>query len=456
MRRRLLLPFTVLLGALALGGCVRFTGPGAITQQDVFGPVVVERDLCSTQSGTVCAPLPAQTPSGAQGQLLLSFQVATWVTAPTTVAVTSSLGNQPLERFPSLDTAMQAVAPAALGHRWVGYRSPTFTIPGPGTAVVGSVRAVFGVGEDPPDAFDVVTVAGFRSVGAGAAADRAAACGASVTDTDCDLARTPATGSTIFALNELGLTPPAAPVIAAPGTAVDVPFGVRSSTATTPGLPIPASATTTVPGASVTAPSLLLGSTTSGVVRVNVPTATAPGDYAVELVAGAGTGERRATATLRLPAPPVGPPAVPPAAAGGPGASAEAPITAGGGGATGPAPTPPAVDLGGGARALATALGAPGARAALRQGRLRFQFTAPAAGNLRLSVLRPKTKRRPALVVASAKRRATRAGLLRVPVRLTGGGRALIAKPGAQRLTLRATFTHGGDTSVTTRRVTLP
>lgn len=344
----------------------------------------------------------------------------------------------------SYTSALQATAPAAAGLRWKGFVgvAPTFAA----KQVRGRIHPKIapGSGSGP---LKVAAVAGFRVVNdtPGYAADRGFVCGSVFDGEDytpeasCALTRSPASGTASIPVNRFSLAAPAPTPLPA-GYETDLNFAMNSDDGRSADLPLAMHPWTSIPGATVKAPSgRQLGDDGQQAVRLVVPAGTPAGTYEVGLAASAlGQELGQAVASVVVSAP---------VSAGGPGVPAE--------GGSSPAPAPSATVSGALSDAnavFATSIEQPGARKALRDGKLRFHFNAPRAGKLRLVVQRRAAgKGKGAITIATANRTIKQAGKVLVAVKLTKAGKLLVAKPGKLKLKVDTSFRAGGKTTKKSR-----
>lgn len=451
MRHRRLLTLAAAATAIAfLPGCVKI-GPINGSQEAVTGPLVLDVPVCTTEQGGPLTACGDSSNDSGVAQLMVAVQASSSATMPESLYVDAtapgSLADLTLTANSSYSAAMQALEPAPAGRVWKGYigRPGSFTT----TTATGVVQARIAPGGGTGPVL-VAMVAGWRIAGGGAGYEdnRPVVCGdpleggVSNPQAACAVTRTPGSGALAFAVNRVSLEAPA-PVSAPAGTTATVPFVLGGSAERTPGLPITLGATTTIPGATPLVPSgLQLGASGPTSVQVAVPAGTPPGNYTVELtVTALGTELRKVAAVVTVPAPAApGVPGVPGVPAG-PGVE--------------PVLTPSAA-VNEASTAVVAALGASGARKALRSGKLRFNFKAPRSGKLRLVVQRrSRGKTTTAVTIATASRTISKAGNTLVVVRLTKVGRTLVNRPGKLRLKVTTSFRAGGKTTVKTRNATL-
>lgn len=467
--RRLLAAAVVALAAILLSGCMRFSGPATVTQPGIVGPVVLSHSICWSGSGGVGSACPIAPGGGGiaagTGQVMIAYRVPTWVPEPTRVQMRILGATIGFTRIPSYESQLVATRPGLVrsGMRWIGYRSDD---PLPAIAATDVLAATVDATFDLPDAqpanFSHATVVGVRWVvvpGSPAitlAADRDVVCGnpfigtpgADANATACALTVSPDAASLEAAENEqvvrnrLQLTPPA-PVDAVRGQRATLTFGA-AGVPVLPGQSVPLLASTTLPGATASVPpSLVLKADGSVAVQVDVPTGAPAGSYEVSVFAGVGANGRRATGTLVVPPAPAATPTPSPTPA--PTATpTPAPVPS-------PTPAPDLSTFSGSVSAAVSALAAPGARDALKQGKLRIKVRASAKGTVRVEL------RRGAARLARGTAIARRKGLVTVKLKLTKAGTTALAGTGAVTGELRVRFTpRGGKPTTTTLAVTIP
>lgn len=324
--RRAVLISAALLASLVLAGCFSITGQST-SQVDVVGDLVVTTELCARTtpplgSGTCEAGLNQDT--NADNQFLIAHLVSDWVTPPATIQATGTLGPLTLASSPQFAEAVGAKLSPGAGRKWIAYastRQPKL-LAGSDYRMTATTR--LGVPAGSPATMALATVSGWRVVrdaGAGITAlpvDRAINCAeadpddASRMTTSCavsalpgtqpDSPTTPASAQAIE-LSTLAITAPDATIDVTAGETASVTFAIAAHRAAGAPATVPASASTTLPGAApTTAGTIALEGQASATVQVSVPETAAAGVYDVVL-AGA-NGARSATATLRVKAAP--------------------------------------------------------------------------------------------------------------------------------------------------------
>lgn len=454
-----------LAATILLSGCIQITGLTA-TQPGTVGPIRLSHDLCFSSSAE-CQMLSAEVPEG-QVQALAAYRVPSWAPDPTSVQVRIGAQTVAMVLDPSYAEALLTARPglARPGERWVAYRAATGQ---PALAKDSTPTAKLEATFDLPDGdarlFSHLTVVGFRwltlpgSPGVALSPTRAHVCGlpipavvgaTALTDSACTTGFWPRTdgtdvdptdnGSEFLTRNRLQLTAAGEQQVL-PGQRAQFSFGA-AGVATLAGTSVPVTASTTVPGATVSAPaSLVLAPAGAVPVQVDVPSSTPPGDYEVSVFVGSSTEGRRAVATLRVLPLPTTPTPTPSSAPG-----------------VAPAPTPaPSATPGGpstfaeSVSAAAAALGAPGARDALRRGRLRIKVRASAKGRVAVEFRQGK------LLVAKGTRATRRKGFVTVKLKLTKAGSSALSGRDALSGTLRVRFAPvKGKAATTSLPVTIP
>lgn len=244
---------------------------------------------------------------------------------------------------------------------------------------------------------------------------------------------------TSIPLSRLTVTAPAA-TSATAGTPARITFSQTSTLAAgATESSVALAGSTTIPGATVsTEPSLTIGSSDAIVADVTIPASTAPGEYPVTITAGARTGRRTATATLKVAAaPPVATPAP---------------------GVPTPTPAPKTVpeQLADTAETLQDIVQRAKKVSQLRKGAMTVPVVAPAAGTVRVSIVgRKKIRGRfPTIAVGSEETKV--AGKVDVTVKRTPYGRELLrsGEPVEATLIVRL-FSKSGKTVTTGLPITL-
>ena len=301
---RLLLPLSALLVALA--GCVSIASESA-RQLDEVGDVELTTVICATQARNAVEGCPvddqAQGSTPTDYQVLMAYRIPSQAAAPETVAATDV--ELRLSRSASYTAELQRLAPAPAGQQWVGYISPPFSY-SPSQAeqsatMVARILLVRDVNGAPfPTPFHYRTIVGHRQTREDA--NRPVSCGEALENSNDD-------GTTCMsypapeqlasdlkvATRDLGILTGAAGSAPRGGSGV-VPFTVSySGDAPEPSFAL--SATTTVPGGTVSAQPAAAG---NGVVpvHVSVPASTAPGIYEVILTATHPSGQSRRSAGI--------------------------------------------------------------------------------------------------------------------------------------------------------------
>lgn len=341
MRRRLPVLVCLLASALALSGCVVFTGPITAEQQEIVGKMRLTFTLCASEENDVPDP-PEDHPGcpdhgndaaspfryGAAGedyQLMFAMRVPAGVGVPDTISATPgpappAAGTIVARRSDSYAAAVQEAFPAAPGTQWVGYLSDPYAFDD-GAEGVPAQSAPVSVELDLPRSADggpfvgslpVRLVTGARLVGDGAAfsSERPVVCGPNpalvnvpsyTICVDSPIAGAIPGNSVNPQVRDFGIV--AGNATASPGQTVAVPFNVRGAGPLPAGLTASLAATTTLPGVGV-APSipgaqLANGSDTRVTVPVEIPADLGPGVFDVTLTGRLENGQTR-TATAQL------------------------------------------------------------------------------------------------------------------------------------------------------------
>lgn len=443
LRRRLAAVAVLIAAPLLLTGCVRIYDVQA-TQLDRAGAVEITTSLCQDDdTGGTQAPgtldsngcLTDQGGDGAQQQVLISYLIPSGATAPETINGSGDRGVGVLTAVSEADNAAltNGASPVPADMRWVSYRSEPFTsMTASESRLYGAVVARFGVPPGAPSTFRYGILVARRDVDVFQQAqqpDRPVVCGSA---TDCIDSFAPSNFAVLFETNvsSVDLTAPAR-VTAAPGTTASLT--IQQTSVLAPGATdstLPVSATTSLPGGNVTAPSnLTLGSSTPLAVTVTVPAGTPPGDYGVTLAVGENTARQTVTGTVRVPAP------------------AQAQEQA--------ASIPQ--QLGVSATALSLVVQRSAKTKRLRRGAISVPVDAPAAGLLRVSIV-SRTRvgdRYPAYAVGTAE--ATKAGRVNVRLRRTASGRRAFASGEAVQAKLIVRLWTSGNRIITTAiPITIP
>jgi hypothetical protein len=346
---RRLLAVLLLVLAVPLTGCVKITNQ-AHSQQQQIGDVRLTTTFClsDTAQGATCPEedTNSERPAGGDhARLLLGYRVPTAVAGPATISVSSTdpAGTLTLSPSPTYTSELQRLAPAPAGQKWVGYISPdvanTDQVPSTIHTATADFALVRGAEGNPyPGPFSYQVVIGERGANqAFTTAPATVACGPSLTawnsteQTICsDSPKSPAAllGGTVATKDVGVLNGPT--VTAEQGTAISVPFQMRSVGSALPIMNL--SAGTTAPAATATSSlsQVQPNATTQNVpVSVDVASNTPPGTYDVTLTATTVSGTQLRVGTWKLA---VTAPATPPGSGGGP---------PGGGTVPQPQPTPP-------------------------------------------------------------------------------------------------------------------
>jgi hypothetical protein len=317
--RRLLLVLPVLAALIVvLAGCETPTlQTQSAQQQNLIGPVRVTTPIEGCEnSGSGNTSCDGSNPL----QLLVGYRVPEGTTAP--AAVPSSAGiTTTFHQSPTFVSELQRLVPAPSGQQWIAYISDEFTPP---TTTSGPSTTTLAPDFNPPASlaggnFTYRTLVGMRDDSVVTDPTRAVLCGVSdlsATGSNGDTCLTdPGTmadltgGDVTVALNDLTLSPGAAPSVL-PGDTATVPFvatlagpalpgGSSFSLAAISGLP----GATAAPGAASLAPS---PGANAASATVKVPVTAAPGDYPLTLTATSGGQTRQATGSVHVSAlPPI-------------------------------------------------------------------------------------------------------------------------------------------------------
>jgi hypothetical protein len=312
-----------------MGGCVKITAQ-THQQQQTIGDMRLSTTFCLS-SGSPC---PTEDTNSNRhvgtdhSRLLLGYRVPSAAVAPATISVSSSdpPGTLTLTPSPTYTSELPRRAAAPSGRKWVGYISADV----PATEQIGDsvhvATANFGLGRGADGSpfvgpFSYLMAIGERgTTTAGQAASTTVVCGDSLTSWYAD-EFTICSDSPKFPAQRFGGSPgtndvgvlKGTEVAAAPGTAVSVPFQMKSAGTALPIMNL--SAGTTAPGATATSSQQQIqpnGGTQSVPVSVSVASNTPPGSYDVSLTATMTGGQQLRVGkwTLRVTAPgePVPPP----------------------------------------------------------------------------------------------------------------------------------------------------
>jgi hypothetical protein len=323
--------------ALVLGGCIAFTGPITLSQQDVIGKVRVSFTVCATNHpdgpGGVTDHPGCDEPSNntddtetpGEYQVLLGFRVPAGTIPP---ASFSSGSGEPLAftRSSSYEQQLQSRLPAGAGEAWVGYVSNvySYTAGADGDPAKKASFAVdFGLppgsgGKPFPGPFTIRPVVGGREAG-GAPGDttdpaRPVSCGDDIFGgggapfsggTNCiDSPDESGTANHLeVATRDLALG--GTQVAGGPGKRVNVPFTARYAGAANPGGRFTLTASTNLPNAtaSPSTGTLVPGANSSTPVQVgiDIPRRARAGLHVVVLAATLPNGQQRlGSTTLRV------------------------------------------------------------------------------------------------------------------------------------------------------------
>ncbi|WP_217923803.1 hypothetical protein [Miltoncostaea oceani] len=260
-------------------------------------------------------------------QLLLGAQIPADVGAPASL-VSTAPESVPFSESPGYAAELQRLQPAPAGRKWVGWISPTINY-----ATANSFQQSLFVAarwqlprkaDGSPYSIATLTstwVVGIRNIAGDAPADRAVACGPSLTQAFKDGA---GDNSLVYCLDsqvdvtsaspDYGVVTTGARASGLPGTVATMPFILRNANIE-PFVfgTIPVSATTTLPGATVEVTPGTLRPPQNGdgtaFAAVGIPVDARPGTYEVTFTADFGSafnGVRTGVGTLTVLAPPGG------------------------------------------------------------------------------------------------------------------------------------------------------
>ena len=316
----------VLLGTLALAGCIVFIGPITIVQQDVIGKVRVSFTVCasgdpdasSMETHGGCPDRGNQDTYAESGsrQVLIAFRVPEGTTPPTAFTGSVSTGaSLAFSRSPTYEAELTTLVPPPAGQVWVGYISAQYEYDNgaDGTPAQSmNVSLDFELprpGDGTPFAgpFQVRPVVGGRTVGTGFPSSRRVNCGefgafGGETATVCIDSPSPSTTGTNLtaATRDLGIA--GTPAAGDPGARATVPFTARYAGSSDPAASFALSAATSLPGAGATPSRATLApasdSTNAVEVAVDVPRNAAAGTYAVTLTGRLANGQQRSGTAL--------------------------------------------------------------------------------------------------------------------------------------------------------------
>jgi hypothetical protein len=330
--RTLLAALAALAAALALGGCIAFTGPIGLQQLDVIGKVRVSFTVCATNhpdgpGGSVADHPGCDEPSNdsdqannSDYQVLLAFRVPTGTVPP---ASFTSVSGEALTftRSGSYERQLQELVPPPAGQEWVGYISNVYTYDA-GAENNPAKKAAFEVDFGmPPGAnghpfagpFSIRPVVGGRdaSGGDGDSPDRPVACGDFPFggdfggNTNCIDSPSKDQTAQNLAVSTRDLGIGAGRIATRPGKRTTLPFTAQYAGPADPNARFSLSASTNLNGAVVTPASTTLvpGANSSNPVgvAVQVPRRAPAGNYFVTLTAKLANGQQRqGSALLRV------------------------------------------------------------------------------------------------------------------------------------------------------------
>jgi hypothetical protein len=310
--RRVVLTGALLALAAVLGGCVQITAQ-THQQQQTIGDMRLSTTFCLSYNSadSDCDPGNTNSNKGAgldHARLLLGYRVPLAATPPNSISVTSTdpPGTLTLTPSPSYTSELQRLAAAPSGRKWVGYISSDVPTTSQNGGSLHTATANFGLGRGSNGSPFVGPFAYLIAIGvrgpttAGAQAPTTVLCGSSL-DTWNDDQSTICSDSPKKPAQRIGSSPDTkdvgvldgTEVAAAPGTAVSVPFQIKSSGTALPIMNL--SAGTTAPGASASSSVQQIqpnGATQSVPVSVSVASNTPPGTYDVSLTATMTNGQQ--------------------------------------------------------------------------------------------------------------------------------------------------------------------
>ncbi|MBO9532736.1 MAG: hypothetical protein J7513_07175 [Solirubrobacteraceae bacterium] len=484
-RRRVVGAIAVALSAALLSGCVKIKSLET-TQRDGVGDVRVTLDLCQSTSFTSGAIEPFDEDGcaiheiGAAGlpvQVFVTYVVPDGVGLPQELSVVGGTAGDALVADDDDTDALLSGATAPAGYRFATYRSPVTPAlaNGAGVARADSVVADFDVSAltgdftyaatvswrfastDPLDtAFDPARAVLCGSTGGPGSSSAVPLPGAScrtATEPAAPGAGTITAGSwTLFTVptNRLELHAPTDATLGAGGTDT-VEFPATSHLASAP-VQVPLQATTTIPGATASAPGhLALGGSADVPVEVTVPPGTPTGTYLVTLTAGSGSGIRTAqTAAIVVEGDP-GPPAATatPAITATPVATVAPTTTAGSATSSVPAPTTPPADpqraVEASASDVVTIVQGKKKTGQLRKGAATVPVSVSGPGTVRLTIHGRSSRGKKFPVWAVGETYARAAGSVDVTIKPTKLGRALLKGDEPVKATLVVRFFGAGS-----------
>lgn len=471
--RRLAAAALVIVTTILLGGCVKITASTA-TQIDTLGPLRTEHTMCVVLdgSGGACPSASASGVAAGAGQLLLAYRVPDWAPAPTgvTLAGSGSIAGTNLNFTPSDGYAalLQSQFPRS-GTKWYGFISQTSPAVPAGGSVTGKFVATWSVPDTQTASFTVFTMTGFRFAGSGyGAADRAVECSPvpfgdpsyQYDDAVCSSSWWPNDGIAdsdpsnntheVILRNRLVLTgAPAASVTA--GTSATLTYKTTGAVPFLNGN-VPVNATTTVPGATVDAPTQTpIAGSHDLPITVHVPASAPAGAFSVRVTVGTGLGSKVVDVPLQVLA---AEPASGGAGAAGGGATptGTTPSSTTPTGTTTTGTTPPdRSTFAGSAAAAGLELSSAAGREALRTGKLRIKVRASRRGYVEATLKSGRT------LLAKGQVAAKRKGLVTVKLKLRPAGRTVLNTNASINGTLKVRFKPRGRPATSTSvAVTLP
>jgi hypothetical protein len=331
MRRRVApISALALAAALALSGCVVFTGGVSGVQQDLIGKLRLTLTICASGRDDGPQPPPpdetedhpgcpdagdsGQFADDGTGQVMLGFRVPTGTGVPSTIAATPApappaSGPLTFRRNASYASELQRAFPAAAGFQWVGYMSDPYAfsdgaddVPAQSAQVTVDLTLPRGADGGPfIGPFRVRPVVGARAVDADQPASRPVFCGnPDLLPVGIVCVDSPATASIPsslqFATRDFGIV--AGKATASPGQSLTLPFDARLVGALPAGTTFTIAASTSLPGVqakpSVASLAPAPNSNTRITVPVSIPKTAGPGVYDFTLTARLPNGQARA------------------------------------------------------------------------------------------------------------------------------------------------------------------
>jgi len=300
---RLAIALGMALAVLGLAGCVRIVGVTA--SQHPLDDVAVTVVVCAVDDAGCPRGALALRASTGIGQALLGFRIPAASEPPASFSSSDPAGVVAFSQDPGFTAELERLAPAGPGRRWVGYLSNplSYTANGGPQRFTATARFTLLQGPDGapfPRPFHYRVVAGSRISQGNLSPARPVVCGSALDAASADnstvCANSPPAGEIGADLavqtRDAGVLAGAAQSSAAPGALAALPFTIAYSGAGGVAAPrLSLSASTTLPGATVTATPNVVIPPADGSVRalvtVEVPGGAPPGRYEVRLTATA-------------------------------------------------------------------------------------------------------------------------------------------------------------------------